>query len=98
MNFSQSEYIKKVLKRFNMQDAKAVSTPLASHFRLTKGMCAKAQEEVDKMSNILYSLAIGSLMYEMVCTCLDIAHAVGVVSRYMSNLGMEHWSVVQWIL
>lgn len=55
LNLSQSEYIKKVLKRFNMQDAKAVSTPLASHFKLTKEMCPKAQEEVDKMSNISYS-------------------------------------------
>ena len=36
LSLSQGEYIKKVLKRFNMQDAKAVNTPLASHFRLTK--------------------------------------------------------------
>ena len=42
LNLSQSEYIKKVLKIFNMQDAKVVSTPLASHFRLTKEMCPKA--------------------------------------------------------
>ena len=98
LNLSQSEYIKKVLKRFNMQDAKPVNTPLASHFRLTKEMCPKAQEEVDKMSNILYSSVVGSLMYAMVCTRPDIAHAVGVFSRYMSNPGMEHWSAVKWIL
>ena len=40
----------------------------------------------------------GSLMYAMVCTRPDIAHAVGVVSRYMNNLGKEHWEVVKWIL
>ena len=34
----------------------------------------------------------------MVCTRPDIAHAVGVVSRYMYNLGKEHWKAVQWIL
>jgi hypothetical protein len=28
----------------------------------------------------------------------DIAHAVGVVSRYMNNLGKEHWEIVKWIL
>ena len=98
LNLSQSEYIKKVLKRFNMQDAKAVSTPLASHFKLTKEMCPKAQEEVNKMSNIPYSSVVGSLMYAMVCTRPDIAHAVGVVSRFMSNPGMEHWNAVKWIL
>ena len=41
LNFSQSEYIKKVLKRFNIQDAKAINTSLANHFRLTKEMCPK---------------------------------------------------------
>jgi ATP-binding cassette subfamily B (MDR/TAP) protein 1 len=37
-------------------------------------------------------------MYAMVCTRLDISHAVGVVSRYMSNPGKQHWEVVKWIL
>ena len=98
LNLSQSDYIKKVLKIFNMQDAKAIITPLSSHFTLTKEMCPKAQEEVDKISNILYSSIVGSLIYAMVCTRPDIAHVVGVVSRYMSNLGMEFWSVVKLIL
>ncbi|XP_070021981.1 probable LRR receptor-like serine/threonine-protein kinase At3g47570 [Nicotiana sylvestris] len=43
------------------------------------------------MSKVLYASAVGSLMYVMVCTRPDIAHAVGVVSRYMSNPGKEHW-------
>ena len=33
----------------------------------------------------------------MVCTRLDIAHAVGVVSRFLENLGKEHWEAVKWI-
>jgi hypothetical protein len=33
-----------------------------------------------------------------VCTRPDIAHVVGVVSRYMNNLGKEHWEAVKWIL
>uniref|UniRef100_A0A3Q7J622 Reverse transcriptase Ty1/copia-type domain-containing protein n=1 Tax=Solanum lycopersicum TaxID=4081 RepID=A0A3Q7J622_SOLLC len=28
----------------------------------------------------------------------DIAHAVGVVSRYMTNPGKEHWEIVKWLL
>ena len=50
------------------------------------------------MSNVPYASAIGSLMYAMVCTRLDISHAVGVVSRYMSHPGIEHWNAVKWIL
>ena len=37
-------------------------------------------------------------MYAMVCTRPDIAHVVGVVSRYMNTPGKEHWKEVQWIL
>lgn len=37
-------------------------------------------------------------MYAMVCTHPDIAHGVSVVSRYMANLGKEHWQAVKWIL
>ncbi|WVY97098.1 hypothetical protein V8G54_029249 [Vigna mungo] len=36
LQLSQAEYINRVLQRFNMRDAKAVSTPLASHFHLSK--------------------------------------------------------------
>ena len=61
-------------------------------------MCLETQEEIDYMSKIPYSLAIGSLMYAMVCTRPYIAHAMGVVSRYMNNPSKEHRKVVQWIL
>ena len=50
------------------------------------------------MSNIPYSSTVGILMYAMVCTRPYIAHAVGVVSRYMNNPGKEHWKAIQWIL
>jgi hypothetical protein len=50
------------------------------------------------MSRVTYSSAVGILMYAMVCTRQYIAHAVGVMSRYMNNLGKEHWEAVKWIL
>ncbi|MCO5551867.1 hypothetical protein L7F22_005373 [Adiantum nelumboides] len=37
-------------------------------------------------------------MYAMVATRPDIAHAVGVVSRFMSNPGKKHWDAVKSIL
>ena len=61
-------------------------------------MCPETQEEIDYMSKIPYSLAVGSLMYAMVCRRPDIAHAVGVVSTYMNNPGKEYWKEVQWVL
>lgn len=44
------------------------------------------------------AFTIGSLMYAMVCTRPNIAHVMGVVCRYISNLGKQHWEVVKRIL
>ena len=81
-----------------MQNAKPVSTPLASHFKLSKAMCPETQEEINYMSKIPYSSAVGSLMYTMVCTRPYIAHEVGVVRRYMNNTCKDNCKAVQWIL
>ena len=37
------------------------------------------------MRGVDYTSAIDSLMFAMVCTRLDIAHTVGVVSRFLSQ-------------
>ncbi|KAE8697282.1 omega-6 fatty acid desaturase, endoplasmic reticulum isozyme 1 [Hibiscus syriacus] len=95
---SQAEYINKVLSRFNMQDAKPISTPLGVHFRLSKEQSPNTEEERAHMVKVSYASAIGSLMYAMVCTRPDIAQAVGAVSRYMNNPSKVHWEAVKWIL
>ncbi|GKF96752.1 hypothetical protein Tco_0292573, partial [Tanacetum coccineum] len=51
-----------------------------------------------KMAKVPYASAVGSVMYTMVCTRPDMTHAVGVVSRFMSNPGREHWEAVKWLL
>ena len=81
-----------------MNEAKPVSTPLGSHFKLSKEQSPKMEEERDHMSKVSYASAIGSLMSTIVCTRPDIAHAVGFVSRFMSRPGKQHWEAVKWIL
>ena len=36
-------------------------------------------------------------MYIMLCTKADICYVVGMVNRYQSNLGLEHWTAVKHI-
>ncbi|XP_031279083.1 secreted RxLR effector protein 161-like [Pistacia vera] len=50
------------------------------------------------MRGIPYASAVGSLMYAMLCTRPDIAYVVSVTSRYQSEPGEKHWSVVKTIL
>ena len=98
LKHSQSEYVKKILSKFNMNEAKLVSTPLGCHFKLSKEQSPKTKEEMDHMCKVPYASAIGSLMYVMVCTRPDIAYAMGVVSKFMSRPGKQHWVAIKWIL
>jgi hypothetical protein len=94
---SRHAYIEKVLQRFNMHDAQPVSTRIAPHFKLSAEQCASSDEDIEYMSKVLYCSVVGSLMYAMVCSRLDLSYAMSIVSRYMSNPGKEHWRAVQWI-
>ena len=47
------------------------------------------------MAKVPYLSAIGSLMYAMICTTLDIAYAMGVVNRYMLNSRKKHWEAIK---
>ena len=81
-----------------MQNAKPVTTPLATHFRLSSALCPQLDEEVDYTSRVPYSSVMGSLMYVMVCSRPDLGYVVSAVSRYMEKPGKEHWKAVQWIM
>ena len=43
------------------------------------------------MQQIPYASEIGSLIYTQVCTRPDIAYNVGMLGRYLSNPGKDHW-------
>ena len=50
------------------------------------------------MTNVPYVNDIGSIMYVMVCTRLDIAYGVSLLNHYMSNNGKDPWEALKWIL
>ena len=50
------------------------------------------------MDRIPYASAIGSIMYAMLCTRLDISYALSITSRYQANPGEKHWIAVKNIL
>ena len=98
LGLSQSRYINQVLKRFRMEESKRGYLSIGHGIHLSKKMSPKTPEERNRMSSIPYASAIGSLMYAMLCTRPDIAHAVSVTSRYQSNPGEEHWTSIKCIL
>jgi hypothetical protein len=67
-----------------MNECKLVKVPIPVGVNLYVDQCPKTHEEEEEdMSHVPYASVVGSLMYEMVCTRLEIAHAVGVLRRYM---------------
>ena len=88
----------KVLQLFSVQNAKQVDSTLWTNCNLSGRQNRKTMTEKVEMMRVPYASIVGSLMYMMVCTMPDIEYVVGLVSRYMSNLGKEHWVAVKWIL
>eukprot|EP00253_Pinus_taeda_P019651 PITA_19651 len=76
-------------------DSKLVKVPIPVGVRLSVEQCPKTQKEEEDMSCVPYASVVGSLMYAMVCTRPDIAHAMGVLSKFMSKPGKEHWTAVE---
>ncbi|KAK8973763.1 hypothetical protein V6N11_061854 [Hibiscus sabdariffa] len=65
---------------------------------LSKEMCPSTPQERERMSQIPYASAIGSIMYGMICTRPDLSYALSMTSRYQANPGEGHWTTVKNIL
>jgi hypothetical protein len=98
IGLSQDTYIDKILNWFNMQDSKKGFLPMSHGITLSKSQCATPPDEQKMMSAIPYASAVGSIMYAMFCTCPDVSFALSVTSRYQSDFGEDHWTVVKGIL
>ncbi|KAI9186313.1 hypothetical protein LWI28_016119 [Acer negundo] len=94
---SQASYIDKILSRFSMQDSKKGMLPFRHGIKLSKEQVPKNEHEEQFMSRVPYASTVGSLMYAMLCTRPDICFAVGIVSRFQSKPGPDHWTAVKHI-
>ena len=90
IDLSQAVYINKVLVRFALQNSKKGITLSRHGLHISMDQYPKTAEEKEQMRAVPYASAVGSLMYAMLCTRPDICHAVGLVSRYLSNPSLNH--------
>ncbi|RVW88887.1 Retrovirus-related Pol polyprotein from transposon TNT 1-94 [Vitis vinifera] len=98
LGLSQRTYIDKVLQRYGMQNSKPGDTPVAKGDKFNLNQCPKNSLESQEMQKIPYASAVGSLMYAQVCTRPDIAYIVGMLGRYLSNPGMDHWRAAKRVM
>lgn len=88
---SQSAYISNVLRKFNMEDCHAVSTPLPSKLNYE---ALQSEESYDAPCRNL----IGCLMYIMLCTRPDLSTSISILSRYTNNNNKELWQCLKRVL
>ena len=81
-----------------MQNCKSSPAPIVKGDRYGEFQCPRNQYEIDQIKVVPYSLVVASLQYAQVCTRPDLAFVTGLLGRYQSNPGIEHWKLVKKVL
>ena len=96
----QSAYTKKILKRFYMNEAYPLTSPMVVRSLDVKNdpfrPCEKGEELLGP--EVPYLSAISALMYLATCTRSDIAFPVNLLARYSSAPTRRHWNGIKHIL
>jgi hypothetical protein len=79
----QSHYVEKVLSRYSFSECEPSPTPYDPNKLLKKN-------QIITRDQLRYSQIIGSLIYLVSATRLDILFDVSKLSRFLSNLGNDH--------
>ena len=86
----QRQYISAILERYGLSQAKLATTPADINVKLIK------DDEVSKaVDPIRYQSMVGSLLYAATATHPDIAHAVGVVSKFNARPNEAHLTAMK---
>jgi hypothetical protein len=93
ITLSQRAYFEKVLKKFNMDSSRPVSTPLNKLIKLRKGL---PEQQIENPS--YYQSIIGSLMYAVTGTRPDLAHTISLLSQFNSCPDDTHLSAAMHVL
>ncbi|CAM8940081.1 unnamed protein product [Rhodiola kirilowii] len=92
----QSNYTRKIIKRFNMDKSNPLSTPMVVRsLDVDKDPFHPCEESEEILGQVPYFSAIGALMYLANCTRPDIAFAVNLLARFSSAPTKRHWNGIK---
>ncbi|GJQ95178.1 retrotransposon protein, putative, ty1-copia subclass [Tanacetum coccineum] len=98
IGIGQNAYMDKILKRYKMDNSKRGHIPMQERLDLNKSQGAQTPKEVNRMKNVPYASAVGSIMNAVRCTRPNVAFAQNLTSRFQQNPGELHWTAVKNIL
>jgi Reverse transcriptase (RNA-dependent DNA polymerase) len=89
---SQKKYTQVILSRTGMTESKPRSIPMEINIQLSKD----GDDLMEKPGE--YAEVLGMLLYLATCTRPDLAHAVGLLARFMAKPRQEHWIHLKGVL
>lgn len=93
LTINQAGYVRRLIDKFAMQDAKFSSIPAEPGAYLRKN-----PESIQSNTNIPYREAVGSLLFAARVSRPDIEYAVNYASQFLDCYSQEHWQFVKKIL
>jgi hypothetical protein len=98
ISINQRAYIESMVDKFNLTNAKPVSTPMDVGATFSIQQSPSTVNQVERMKGVPYSEAIGSVLWPVVVSRPDAAYAVGILSQFIQNPGQAHWEGVKRII
>lgn len=89
----QSNYIRELIRRFNLEEANSVTTPLPVDAKSTTSLKSSTD-----CGNLPYRELIGGLMYIAMATRPDITYAVSFLSQFNHSYTKVHWGLAKRVL
>ena len=98
LSISKKKLIDDILRKYEMQECKPISTPMTVPCKLSIDDSPSTQTEVQFMETIPYRQILGSIRYLVSCTRPDLSFSAGYLSRFMQNPGVKHWEALKRVM
>jgi hypothetical protein len=89
----QKSYITKIVKQCKLENSNPVSTPLPSGY-----VPLENQNPIDESLKSQYQSILGSILWIMLGSRLDIAFATVKMAQFTNNPSQEHLDKLRWIV
>jgi hypothetical protein len=86
----QTRYIDDIIKRFGLENAHSITTPVDPHTKLSNRVDA-----ADSYVIVPYKEAVGCAMYATLLTRPDICYATSLVAKFQPKPKQSHWTATK---
>ncbi|OAE29464.1 hypothetical protein AXG93_1028s1060 [Marchantia polymorpha subsp. ruderalis] len=98
MLLHQQTYARKLLKKFNMDNANALSAPMIRRNKTDDDPYRPAEAEEEELDKPKYLAAVGALLYLATNTQPNINFAVSVLARHSQRPTARYWQGIKHLL